>query len=355
MATALDVLPLITPMPPSAVQAWRAKARASGAPWATLSASQIIGLVFTLLVCGFMVLVFGGVIGGMVLTSFTSGNPLPGLFSLVLGAAIVVLCVVIVRAAFRSTGRWARWARIDAFAQANGLVFSPSDTAVGLPGLIFGLGSDRRLVEHVHSPGGRIDMGGYTYTTGSGKSRTTHRWSYLAIRLDRRLPNMVLDSRENNRLLGSNLPIAFARDQVLHLEGDFDKYFTLYCPKDYETDALYVFTPDLMALLIDEAAPFDVEIVDDWFLAYASTPLDMSKPETYGRLFRIVDTVGAKTLDQTERYRDDRVPDAIAANVVAPQGARLRHGVSIGAVIGVVVVVGWIGWAFLSNVSGLGR
>lgn len=52
----------------------------------------------------------------------------------------------------------------------------------------------------------------------------------------------------------------FARDQVLSLEGDFDRYFTPYCPKQYERDALSVFTPDLMALCIDEAAPFDIEI-----------------------------------------------------------------------------------------------
>lgn len=43
---------------------------------------------------------------------------------------------------------------------------------------------------------------------------------------------------------------------MLSLEGDFDRYFTLYCPGDYERDALYVFTPDLLALLIDESRHF---------------------------------------------------------------------------------------------------
>src|SRR5690606_7535742 len=110
-------------------------------------------------------------------------------------------------------------------------------------------------------------FGNLRYVTGSGKSRSVHQWGFLAVGLDRRLPHMVLDSRANNRMLGlSNLPAGFRRDQILSLEGDFDRYFTLYCPKEYERDALYVFTPDLMALLIDEAAPYDVEVVDHWML-----------------------------------------------------------------------------------------
>jgi hypothetical protein len=349
MPTPLDLAPLTAPMPPSVVQAWRARARASGAPWATIGARQVVTIVVTLLAGGFFVLILGGMVGGL-LTDVARGGASFTVGGLVFVGAIAVVAVLIVRAILRSTGRWGRWARIDAFARANGLAFSPQDVPPAYPGLIFGLGSARQIGEHVMSTSGRFfDMGGYVYTTGSGKNRTTHRWSFLAIRLDRRLPNIVLDSRANNGLIGSNLPVALARDQVLHLEGDFDRYFTLYCPTDYAADALYVFTPDLMALLIDEAAPFDVELVDDWFFAYSSRPLDMSAPGTYERLFRIIDTVGAKTLHQTEHYRDDRVADSVTANVIAPQGARLRHGASLGAVIGVVVVVGWIAWSVVSR------
>ena len=125
------------------------------------------------------------------------------------------------------------------------------------------------------------------------------------------LPHMVLDATANNGLFGtSTLPISFDRAQVLSLEGDFDRYFTLYCPRDYERDALYVFTPDLLALLIDESRHFDVEIVDDWMFVYSATRFDMTDPGTLRRLFRIVDTVGAKTLRQTARYADGRASGA---------------------------------------------
>jgi hypothetical protein len=161
--------------------------------------------------------------------------------------------------------------------------------------------------------------------------------------LDRNLPNIVLDSKTNNGLFGStNLPASFNRNQVLSLEGDFDKYFTLYCPKEYEQDALYIFTPDLMALLIDDASPFDVEIVDNWLFLYSARPFQSLVAATYQRLFSIVQTVGAKTVRQTERYQDDRVGLA-SANIVAPAGQRLRHGVSVSSLIifGVIAVI-WV-------------
>jgi hypothetical protein len=345
VARTLDYTPLTRPYPAAEVRAWRRQAKASGAPWAAMGAGNIVGLVVLVPVVLVMLFFATTTIGSIAQSGFVGGAP-----------AILILMVVIfggVLAFFvwrmLGGGSWRRWARIDAFARANGLTFSPRDAVPGYAGMIFQLGTDRRIQEHVCSTAGRfLDIGDYQYTTGSGKNRSTHRWGFLALRLDRRLPNMVLDSKANNRLFGSNLPVAFSRDQLLHLEGDFDRYFTLYCPREYETDALYVFTPDLMALLIDEAAPFDVEIVDDWMFVYSSQPFDMIQPDVYDRAFRILDTIGAKAVRQTERYADDRVGDR-AANLVAPQGARLRRGVSAGTIVIGIVVAGVLIYSFVSG------
>jgi hypothetical protein len=261
--------------------------------------------------------------------------------------AIAIAAIAGLVYALGARKRWEKKLRLTEFASANGLVYEAATSYPGYPGAIFDLGSSRNATDHLRSRSGRsFDMGNYSYVTGSGKSRTTHTWGYLAFRLDRKLPHMVLDSRANNGLFGSsNLPMAFARDQVLSLEGDFDKYFTLYCPARYESDALYVFTPDLMALLVDEVAPFDVEIVDDWMFVYSAAAFNSTDPDVYERLFRIIDTVGEKTLSQTERYADNQAQDAAhlgfdrtAANTVAPQGRRLRRGVPVVTII--VVVVG---------------
>ena len=184
---------------------------------------------------------------------------------------IGIVAFIVVRAIGSFGKRWELWVRMDRFARQNGMTFSPLDAQPSYPGAIFQLGDARQSVDHLVSSSGRFfDFGNYRYTTGSGKNRSTRTWGFLAFNLDRKLPHMVLDSKANNGFFGTNLPATFDKDQILSLEGDFDKYFTLYCPKQYERDALYVFTPDLMALLIDEAAPFDVEIVDDWMFVYSN-------------------------------------------------------------------------------------
>lgn len=210
-------------------------------------------------------------------------------------------------------------------------------------------------------------MGNYRYTVGSGRNRTTRTWGFLALQLDRALPHMVLDATSNNGPFGAtNLPAGFRRDQILSLEGDFDRYFTLYCPVEYERDALYVFTPDLMALLIDNAHEFDVEIVDEWMFVYSSTPFAMHDPALIGRLSRIVDTVGAKALARTDRYADHRadagpagtasseapespgVASAFPASTIAPGGRRLARRIPVPfLVLGAVVIVLAVGRLYL--------
>jgi hypothetical protein len=68
----------------------------------------------------------------------------------------------------------------------------------------------------------------------------------------------------------------------------------------------------------------------------------------YQRLFRIIDTVGAKTLSQTDRYSDERV-DTFASNLVAPQGRRLTRGVKVGSVVVTVGIIGFWVWSFVSD------
>lgn len=264
---------------------------------------------------------------------------------------VAVAALLIGRGLLSRRHDWQKRWRMARFAEANGLRYEPMSEAPSYPGAIFGIGTSRQVTDHFRTTDDRfLDFGNYRYVTGSGKNRSTHHWGFLALHLDRALPHMLLDSRANNGLLGAtNLPAVFSRDQVLSLEGDFDRYFTLYCPAQYERDALYVFTPDLMALLIDEAAPYDVEIVDQWMLVYSARPFPLADPATYQRLLSIVSTVGAKTLTQTDRYVDDRIGE-FTANLVAPQGQRLRRGVSWAtiAVIGVFLFF-WLGGIVLSS------
>lgn len=289
--------------------------------------------------------------------------PVPRILILAAGG-VVVIGAVIAWLAVARRANWRRWTRLDAFARANGLVFSPSGGSPAYPGAVFGVGDSREVLEHLTSAEPPlVDYGNTRYAIGSGKNRRTKTWGFLALQLHRALPHMVLDSTANNGFLGTTgLPTGFRRDQVLELEGDFNRHFTLYCPREYERDALYVFTPDLMALLIDHAAPFDVEIVDRWLFVYSPTRFDLLDPGVHERLRRIVDTVGAKTLSRTDRYVDERVEQPggrsigdVAPDVVAPSGRRLRRRVPVVAVVvGVVLAALWVGWQLLDLAATLG-
>jgi hypothetical protein len=344
--THIDYSALTAPITSSQVRAFRAQVRAQQRADPSIhtgltTATGILVIVFF----AFFVLVLCTIFVAIIGEAISEGAPVAGsIVPLVFILGFIALTVFIAVRHFGSGGSWAKWMRLTQFAAANGLEFRTRSPNPNYSGMIFDLGDSRSAFDHLNSTTGRyFDLGDFQYSTGSGKSRTTHFWGFMALKLDRKLPNMVLDSKENNSLFGSDLPIHFNRDQILSLEGDFDQHFTLYCPQEYQSDALYVFTPDLMALLIDDAGSFDVEIVDDWMFIYSPHQFPALSPATYSRLFTIVQTVGDKTVTQTENYHDDRVGSA-AANIVAPEGQRLRHGTSIGALIGVGVIAAF--WLF---------
>lgn len=169
---------------------------------------------------------------------------------------------------------------------------------------------------------------------------------YFAITLPRRLPHMLLDARGNNRGIFSSLQNKPRDTQRLSLEGDFDRHFRLYVPAGYERDALYVFTPDFMALLIDETGDLDVEIRDDRLIVYKPGGFALTDPATWQRFARIRDTIGAKAWDRTDMYFDERV-DAptptligVSAREVGASGRRLRRGMPRGAWLGIGIAVG---------------
>lgn len=282
-------------------------------------------------VIGIVMALFGFFFAVSAIAAEASSGARPERIAIIIAIVVAVglVAVLVLRAVSRASAL--RRYRLTRFAVTNGMLYSATATRPAFDGTIFRVGSSRTIAERLwREPPEQFEVGNYQYTTGSGKNKSTHHWSYLATRLPRRLPHMLLDAKGNNSLFGSNLPISFHRDQRLSLEGDFDTHFTLYCPREYETDALYVFTPDLMAQFIDEAQAFDVEIVDDWMFVYAHRKLDLSDPHQLAPLLRIVDTVAKKTQSRSARYADDRVwgdtTEVSESSPTAPVGAaRLSH------------------------------
>lgn len=258
----------------------------------------------------------------------------------------VRLCIDAGRREFRFGFQRRRSIAVRRFALEHpGWRYEASRSNPNEPGAIFHAGERRKVRDLVVTP--QFTVGNYEYAGHWMRERVLRRWGYVRIPLARPLPNMVLEANANRRSYGrSNLPFAFRGAQRISLEGDFDTYFTLYAPVAYAADARYVFTPDLMALLIDSTSTYDVEIVDSWMYIYAPRPFRLHEPDTWDRILSLVEVVGARAQRQTARYADARAGHP--GRTIAPQGRRLQRGLPIlGIVVLVVFVALRLGDAFL--------
>lgn len=217
--------------------------------------------------------------------------------------------------------------KIKRFAEENDLDFLYNQKNAQRSGMIFNKGEDRVLqVGFSGTVGDRqtFEIANYSYVTGSGKNRSENKWGFVRITLSRQLPHMVIDSRRNN-FIASNLPELFDSSQQLRLEGNFNDYFDVYVPAGYENDALYVLTPDIMALLLDDAAGYDLEITGNQLFVYGEGGFNFHDPSAIEKLVGMAQKFQAEFEMQTDYYADERVGDR-AANIVAEPGRTLKSG-----------------------------
>ncbi|WOF22626.1 hypothetical protein N8K70_14705 [Microbacterium betulae] len=267
-------------------------------------------------------------------------------FVLLLLLAGVVLTWSSLRMAARRRSR-REFLRLAGFAEANGLAY--------LPGVHDGghLGPWRErgraaVIDVMRTRAGRpVEFGNHEITSSAGNRRETTYGGYAATRVRTALPNIRLDSLTVRRMASGS---AVHRDQRLRLEGDFDRHFALSCPRGYEADALYLFTPDVMALLIDAASDFDIELVDDWVFLTSPADVVTLKPQRWQDVAAALDAVVAK-IGQWERWRDDRVPHnrLSARGVVAKAGRRLRIGPGAGSVLAALLAAVAVSLVVIAN------
>lgn len=244
---------------------------------------------------------------------------------------------------------WEHRMRLEKFAAVNGLLFIEENEVFFYPGMMAQRASyvHTRLYECIRvadSP--LVEWGNYESYYEKDNSNLI-RYGYIALELDRAMPHMILDSRSNNwKSFGieeSNIKSQFSRDQRIELEGDFASHFTLYAPNEYKTDAYYIFTPDFMAELVDEAGDFDVEIIDNYLFLYRTSPFSSYTPELVDKIFRIISIVGNKMSARSSRYADTRVPNASDRQVVVPaiaqEGRRLKRSTTAYTVLAVGMAV----------------
>jgi uncharacterized membrane protein YciS (DUF1049 family) len=245
-----------------------------------------------------------------------------------------------------------RSVRLWRFAQQNNTDYT-TVIPLGLDGSAFQVGfmKQRRNVVSADGDNG-FEIGDYFFKTsqkeGEGLSKSI---GYMKISLGRKLPNMILDAHSNDgRVFGlrvSDTTAYIHQSQKLMLEGDFNQYFTLYVPKGYERDALYIFTPDLMALFIDNVSSYDAEIIGNQLYIYASDPFSLDT-SVFQRLMTIRSIIATKLIHQTRNYADAAIADK-AKDIIAPQGASIKQKSLSGRDIVIISIVGALAlWGMVS-------
>ena len=150
---------------------------------------------------------------------------------------------------------------LEKFASEIGYSYEGSADVDSVDGTIFDFGSNQKLAKIVIGKYFKQDTRLFIFNTtvGSGKNRHTERYSVLEISFDAMLPNIHLDNHLNHISTWYEIGPR-ANETKLSLEGDFQKYFTLYVAKQYEVEALQILTPEIMQMFISEAKNMGVEM-----------------------------------------------------------------------------------------------
>ncbi|AJW79246.1 hypothetical protein [Clavibacter michiganensis] len=251
--------------------------------------------------------------------------------------------------------------RLTRFGRVNGLSYTPgpvSDGHMGSAGR--GMFVTRVMRPRTARP---VEFGNHELEQGSRFDGITQYGGYAMSGLRRELPHIQVISNRT-RLPREMAPtIDVARDQRLELEGDFDRHYELYCAAGSERDALYLFTPDVLALLIDRVRGLDVDVVGDRLLLTSYDDVVTRDPERRRDVIEATTALVAK-VDRWERWRADPIArpedpsalDAVLHVVGLPDAGRasrprpvrrLRMTPTLGGVIAVglpllLFVVGWI-------------
>jgi len=263
--------------------------------------------------------------------------------------------------------------RLIRFGEANGLSYVPgpiSDAHMG-EAAARGMYVTRVMRPRTARP---VEFGNHELSQGSKASGITQYGGYAMIGLRRELPHIQVISNRTRLRRAMTPTLDVARDQRLELEGDFDRHAALYCPEGYERDALYLFTPDVMAVLVDRVRGFDVEIRGDRLLLRSPADMVTLDPDRWRDVIDATAALMAK-VDRWERWRDDRLlslegveessvltasDEALAVPApgrarrrtrrsrgVAAAGRRLRNRPTIGLLLLIALAAVFFGLGFL--------
>lgn len=209
---------------------------------------------------------------------------LPRLIPLIVIIAIPAVVV------FLTISNEKRTLRIKKFCTDNQFDFQPNGGSGGKKGSLFNRGHSRSVSNKISGVYSDCDFSvyDYRYSEGTGKHRRTYNFGVAEMTLKRQFPHVLVDNKRDGSVGG----LEFDRSQILELEGDFNNFFTVYGPKEYEIEVLQVLSPSVMSSMLDMHESFDIEIIGDKMFIYNR---GMSKKPTFQAIFNAMDKLSTST------------------------------------------------------------
>ena len=180
------------------------------------------------------------------------------------GAEVVFIPFFVVVIYIIAVGEKVRASFWKQFAEINGWRYHHSGDLNQEAGVMFQQGNNGTIS---HCIEGGVDkrlfrIFTYAFSIGSGKNKRAYHYTVFAFKFNGSFPHIYLNRRYN--LYGVNV------GEKVPLPAEFEKKFFLSAPKKYEIEALEIFTPDVLARLLDSEFAHDVELVDQEVLIFTA-------------------------------------------------------------------------------------
>ncbi len=231
----------------------------------------------------------------------------------------------------------ARRVKIAAFAWGNGWAYADALEHTRRPGAAFErvLRGRERGVVAGDDPRMPFELGKhYSISRGQQAATVQRPFAFIELPLRTSVPHIVLSNRHRRIIPTLGLGRGAAR---LELEGDFAKHFVLIVPEGYQQDALYIFTPDLMARVLDLGTGAEIELVSDRLYVYLPHGTRFDHADVMAAALVLAEEFHRRFAARTELYHDDATGalEARAGVSVGLRGQRLGgQGISVLAIAG---------------------
>ncbi|HUP26594.1 MAG TPA: hypothetical protein VM124_03055 [Candidatus Limnocylindrales bacterium] len=214
-----------------------------------------------------------------------------------------------------------RRVRVKAFAAANGFEFESEIVKRKYLGVIFNRGEEGSSTHNIKGIYRNLEFEVFNYSYRPDSGLPERRYGVIMVELLRELPHIIFDSRANNIAGLSNLGLNLQSRQEFQFEGDFNKYFRVFVPENYQRDVLYFMTPELMQLMVSKAGLLDMEVVGAKLFFYGG---EFSfKKAQLEEIFELIAGVGGEFTENMRLYKDERVENR-HSTFVSKRARRLK-------------------------------